>query len=70
LVPRLLAAASASFALANHAAFFLSDHRHDPNGESVSVRHIGRNEVDAGLLQPVTRRARFVVDVSEHAWFL
>jgi hypothetical protein len=38
-------------ALADHATLLFGDHGHDPDGEPVRRRHVGCNEVDAGLLQ-------------------
>src|SRR6185437_7104685 len=37
--------------LADHAALFLGNHGHDAHGEAVGRRHVGRDEVDAGLVQ-------------------
>jgi len=37
---------------ADHFPLFLGNYRHDVHGDPVRVRHIGRDEVHAGLLQP------------------
>ena len=39
-------------ALGDHASLLIRDHRHDPYREPVRSRHVSRDEINAGLLQP------------------